>query len=372
MIAGETPQRSGPEATAAPHARAPDTTGRRESSGAHTPGSARDGAGAPPSPPAGGRSGAGDDEPRRRLDLGGPGSPPLRADADSAALTRDSLTAMLRGWSAPGYVDDIAGAVGDVVAHGRGTVRVTAETVGRPDGSRRLGIEVTHTDASEVRTIWELDRTPGTVERVVPKPESAERPEHQPRVVGDDRRNPMWGRAGETVYQDYQQGVGTVRRSLGEQLRDNYPWLTQVQIDNAKLIISELHTNSVTYSPDHRANIEVTAPADDRVRVSISNAMGPGEALKMGDWVPDQQAVERQGGRGTQLAHALSDACGRELRFGTDGSTATHWFELHRGGGADGGGRDPVIDMSGLAADLADLGFGDLSPGRGQGPSGQA
>jgi anti-sigma regulatory factor (Ser/Thr protein kinase) len=349
-------QQSGPEVTAALRGGTPGIP--RQSSGADRHASSGDGAGEPPPPPAGGRSGGDDDEPHIHLDLGGPGSPALPANADSAALARDSLTAALRDWSAPGYVDDIANAVGDVVAHGRGTVRLTAETVGRTDGSRLLRIEVTHTDAGRVRTTWELDRTPRAVERVVPEPGSTPQPERAAGADGDDRRKPLW----ESVYQDYQKGVGEVRRAMARDLADNYPWLTPAQIDDAKLIISELYTNSVAYSPDHRGRIDITAPADGQVRVSVTNAMGPGDALKMADWVPDQQSVERQGGRGTQLAHALSAACGRDLHFGTEGSSATHWFELHRSD--EGGGSDPVFDISGLADDLAGLGIDvdDLRP----------
>ncbi|MFQ6226815.1 ATP-binding protein [Nocardia sp. NPDC002869] len=357
-VADGVQQQSGPEVTAALRNGSPDTSGRRQSSGADRPTSSGDGAGDPPSPPAGGRPGAADDEPHIRLDLGGPGSPALRADAVGAASARNSLTAALRDWSAPGYVDDIANAVGDVVGHGRGTVRLTAETVGRTDGSRLLRIEVTHTDAGRVRTTWELDRTPRTVERVVPGPGSTPQPERAAGADGDDRRTPLW----ESVYQDYQKGVGEVRRAMARGLADNYPWLTPAQIDDAKLIISELYTNAVAYSPDHRGRVDVTAPEDGRVRISVTNAMGPGDALKMADWVPDQQSVERQGGRGTQLAHALSAACGRDLHFGTESSSATHWFELHRSG--ESSGSDPVIDMSELAGDLADLGIDldDLRP----------
>ncbi|GGL36930.1 sensor histidine kinase [Nocardia jinanensis] len=354
-IVDGTQHRSGPESTAGRRGlpEATDTAGRRESSGGDTPALFGNGTGEPPLPPRGAGSGADDDEPSMLLDLGGPGSPALRANADSAARVRDALTARLHGWSSPGYVDDIASAVGEVVEHGRGTVRITAATFGRPGGSRLLGIQVTHTGASQVRTIWELDQTPRTVER---GPDPAPRPERETGVDGDDRQNPMWGRDGEVVNQDYQRGVSEIRRALDRHLSDNFPWLTPEQIYDARLIISELYTNSVTYSPDHRANIDITAPADGQVRISVSNALAPGAARNMAEWVPDQQSVNRQGGRGTQLAHELSAACGRELRFGTDGSSATHWFELHHSDGADAGGSDPVIDMSAFADDLADLG----------------
>ncbi|MGW4070174.1 ATP-binding protein [Nocardia grenadensis] len=196
----------------------------------------------------------------------------------------------------------------------------------------------------------------------MPGPDSTPRPERQATADGDDRRKPLWGSEGESVYQDYQKQVGEERRELARTLEDNYPWLTPDQIGDAKLITSELYTNAVAYSPDHRGSIDITAPADGRVRISVTNAVGPGEAVNMASWVPDQQSVDRQGGRGTQLAHALSAACGRDLHFGMDGSCVTHWFELHC---ADGGSsNDPVIDMSGFADDLADLGFdvNDLRP----------
>ncbi|MGW1743003.1 ATP-binding protein [Nocardia sp. NPDC001965] len=295
--------------------------------------------------------------------MGGPDSSALHADADSAARVRNALTARLHDWSSPGYVDDIADAVGDVVEHGRGTVRITAATFGRPDGSRLLGIQVTHTDTSQVRTTWELDQTPRPVEW---GPDPAPRPQRATRVDGDDRQNPMWDQDG-GADQDYQRGVRHVRGALDEHLSANFSWLTPDQIYDAKLITSELYTNAVTYSPDHRGDIEITAPADDKVRVSVSNALSPGAARDMAPWVPDQQSVERQGGRGTQLAHELSAACGRDLRFGTDGSSATHYFELHRSDGAADSREDPVIDISAFADDLAELGFDadSLAPGVG-------
>ncbi|NUP26200.1 MAG: ATP-binding protein [Nocardia sp.] len=298
------------------------------------------------------------------LDMGGPDSPTLHANADGAARVRNALTERLHDWSSPGYVDEIADAVSDVVEHGRGTVRITAATFGRPDGSRRLGIQVTHTDTSQVRTTWELDQTPRPVEW---GPDPAPRPQRATGVDGDDRRNPMWGQDGAAVNQEYQRSVSHVRGALDDHLSENFPWLTRDQIYDAKLITSELYTNAVTYSPDHRGDIDITSPAEDKVRVSVSNALSPGAARDMAPWVPDQQSVERQGGRGTQLAHELSAACGRDLRFGTDGSTATHYFELHRSDGADDGREDPVIDMSAFADDLAELGFDadSLAPGRG-------
>ncbi|WP_280417059.1 hypothetical protein [Nocardia carnea] len=350
----ETPVSASREETAPAHSEGetqPDTVARPEDEGPTS------GDGDPPAPQPDNGPAAGDDGPFLRLDLGGPESPALPADAHTATLTRESLTAMLHDWSSPDYVADIAGAVGDVVEHGRGTVRVTAETVGTPDGFRELTIEVTHTDAGLVRTIWQLDQNPRPVERVVRGPDSTPpRERAAPVTVGDDRVNQMWGREGEAVYQS---SVGQQRQALADQLSETYPWLTDEQIGDAQLILSELYTNSVTYSFDHRAVVEVTAPEDGRVRVSVSNSLAPGEAMKMADWIPDQQPVERQGGRGTQLAHAFSDSCGRVLRFGPEGSRATHWFEIHRAGdtGDTSGVREPVIDMSEFADDLAALGF---------------
>jgi hypothetical protein len=50
------------------------------------------------------------------------------------------------------------------------------------------------------------------------------------------------------------------------------------------------------------------------------------------------------------------------MPWATEGSSATHWFELHRSD--EGGGSDPVFDISGFADDLAGLGINvdDLRP----------
>ncbi|MGW5386223.1 ATP-binding protein [Nocardia sp. NPDC003963] len=338
-----TQQTPGPGDTAGSRDRAatPDTAQDRGSSDGATHTASGDGTGEPPRPPRGAGSGADDGDSSGRLDMTVP------ANAVSGARTRDALSTMLRDWSSPGHIDDIANAVGYTVQHGRGTARITANTVDLPDGSRTLDIEVTHTNGtSQVHTTWDLDRTPRSVER---GPHSDPPPKKKTGVDGDDRG--LWGQDGRAVDQEYQKDVRPIRNSVAEQLSAEYPWLTEDQIYDAKVVTSELYTNAVSYSPDHRANIEITAPREGQVRISIENVLAPGGAEKMAPWIPDQQPPEREGGRGTQLAHELSAACGRELRFGTEGSTATQWFELHEGVESN-----PVVDAGEFADVVAELG----------------
>ncbi|MEU1983252.1 ATP-binding protein [Nocardia sp. NPDC019395] len=359
----------------------PGDSAPRASATGEGQGGAGDGPGPPPAP---GQAGYGDDGPFVRFDIGGPGDRALPADAHTAALARDSLGAMLHDWSSPDYVSEVSAAVGDAVEHGRGTVRITAEITGPPGGERGLTVEVTHTDASTVRTIWQLDQTPRTVERVPRGPESTQQQPHlSARVDGDDRRTAMWGEDGELTEQSYQQEAGRARRFVGEQfgeLYEQYPWLADRTYDG-KVIVSEIATNAVTYSPDHRMTLDVTASEDGRVRVTVGNALTPGDAAEMARWTPDQVDNQREGGRGTQLAHALSDRCGRVLRFGPDQLTAEHWFEFHQNRSpesetgsepadsesasntakpelaGDTAESEPFIYMSAFADDLRELGF---------------
>lgn len=291
------------------------------------------------------------------IDLGGPEQPPhLRfdditaGDATQADLVEQRISELLAGWSDPDYVREIAAAVGASVRWGQGTISVTAAL---DDGPAHIDLVDITGDHSYVRVEWRLGPTPGPVERAAQAPV-----ERSSEELDIERLLEMYGdgdadTAGldlDLVLEAPEQttapsaapapfGVGSTRAALRARLRAEHPELGDV-IDRVVLAVSELVTNADKHlrryaaehglDPEGRLAVDVTGTGPDgKVFVTVANDIAPGTAVKLPSWTDDEQALDREGGRGSQLIIAESTVAVRHITFAEGKNSIEHSVEYH-------------------------------------------
>lgn len=268
-----------------------------------------------------------------------------------ADLVERQIAELLDGWSDPAYVRDIAAAVGASLRWGQGQISLRVEF--EADAVHVDLVDITG-DHSYVRVEWRLGDTPGPVERAA-KPfveRSAEELdiERLLEMYGDADENtagldpaidvatPEKTAAPHIAPATYR--VGDTRTAMETRLRAEYPELGDI-VDSVKLAVSELETNAQKHlrrygdeyglDPEGRLDLDVTGTGPDcKVFLTVTNDIAPGTAVELPRWTDNEQALDREGGRGTQLVIAESSVAVRHFTF-TDGkNTIEHSVEYHR------------------------------------------
>ncbi|MGH8881100.1 MAG: ATP-binding protein, partial [Stackebrandtia sp.] len=265
-------------------------------------------------------------------------------DAAKALLVQQELTALLDGWSDPEYLREIAEAVGASVRWGQGTISVTAELTD-DDLHVRL-IDITG-GRSYVQVDWHLGSTPGPVEHAAAQPVPRTSEEHdldrmmEMLGIGDpDLDRPIDSSKTAAEPPPYQREVGETRRSAMAGLRGMHPALGDELIDGPELAVSELVTNAKKHlhskaeahglTPEEVLDVTVSGTgAGRKVTVTVTNDIAPGTSANLPPWTDDEQAWDREGGRGLQLMIAESTVAVRHLTFTNSKNTieqsAEYW-----------------------------------------------
>src|SRR5690606_34444323 len=77
-------------------------------------------------------------------------------------------------------------------------------------------------------------------------------------------------------------------------------------------------------------DLTIRGTGDDRqVHLAVANDIAPGVAAKLPKWTSDEQDVDREGGRGTQLVVAESTVAVRCVIFANGKATVEHSVEFH-------------------------------------------
>ncbi|MFD4404326.1 sigma-70 family RNA polymerase sigma factor [Nocardia sp. NPDC058499] len=268
-----------------------------------------------------------------------------------ADLVERQIGQLLDGWSDPAYVREIAEAVGASLRWGHGQISLRVDV---DAGAVHVDLVDITGDHSYVRVEWRLGDTPGPVERAA-KP-FVERSSEE---LDIERLLEMYGDADETtagldptiVVPTPEEAtapdiapttyrVGDTRTAVETRLRAEYPELGDI-VDSVKLAISELETNARKHlrryadeyglDPDGRLDVDVTGTGPDcKVFLTVTNDVAPGTAVKLPRWTDGEQALDREGGRGTQLIIAESTVAVRHLTFTDSKNTIEHTVEYHR------------------------------------------
>lgn len=142
----------------------------------------------------------------------------------------------------------------------------------------------------------------------------------RPNTLTISRCHPPSHPPGEATYPKDPEAVAEARRFVADHLAQLTPALTDSQLDDVRLIVSELVTNAVRYGtePGDRVRVVVT-PAADTVRIEVHDPERRRPHFKP---VSD----ERPGGRGLLIVEAIAARWGVDERpFGK-----SVWAEVAR------------------------------------------
>ncbi|WP_043740470.1 helix-turn-helix domain-containing protein [Nocardia carnea] len=233
-----------------------------------------------------------------------------------ADLVERQIVELLEGWSDPAYVREIAAAVGASIRWGQGHLSLRAEF--DADAVHVDLVDIT-ADNSYVRVEWRLGRTPGPVERAAEPPV-----ERSSEELDLDRLMEMFGDSGSEEPPPYQREVRRIRNAVEARLLEYDGDISGDMVDSIMRAVSELVTNakkhlysnasSAGLAPEEVLDLTIRGAGDDRqVHVVVANEIASGVATKLPKWTPDEQDVDREGGRGTQLVVAESTVAVRRI-----------------------------------------------------------
>ncbi|MEV0111596.1 helix-turn-helix domain-containing protein, partial [Nocardia sp. NPDC050799] len=245
-------------------------------------------------------------------------------DEAQADLVERQIAGLLEGWSEPAYVREIAAAVGASIRWGQGPISLRVE----------LDAEAVHVDLvditgdhSYVRVEWRLGRTPGPVERAAEPPV-----ERAAEDIDLDRLMEMFGESEPEEIPPYQREVRRIRNAVEARLLEYDADISGDLVDSVMRAVSELVTNakkhlhsnasSAGLAPEEVLDLATRGAGDDhQVHLAVTNDIAPGVAAKLPKWTADEQAADREGGRGTQLVIAESTVAVRHITFANGKNT---------------------------------------------------
>ncbi|GGL14215.1 hypothetical protein GCM10011588_30940 [Nocardia jinanensis] len=249
-----------------------------------------------------------------------------------ADLVERQIVGLLEGWSDPAYVREIAAAVGASIRWGQGPISLRAEL--DADAVHVDLVDITG-DHSYVRVEWRLGRTPGPVERAAEPPV-----ERSSEEIDLDRLMEMYGESAPEEIPPYQREVRRIRNAVEARLLEYDADVSVDVVDSIMRAVSELVTNakkhlysnasSAGLAPEEVLDLAIRVGGDDeQVHIAVTNDIAPGVAAKLPKWTADEQSVDREGGRGTQLVIAESTVAVRRIIFANGKNTIEHSVEFH-------------------------------------------